>query len=135
MDDLATDPVLHRAEDDPWARRLGIVASRTDDGGVAFRLELTEEHMNFLAGGHGGVLYSLADVAFMCSAAAHGADPTGLDGHLALTAGGRVGDVFTATVEAINTGRTLGTFRVVVTRTDGRVVGHFTGTARYGAPE
>lgn len=118
----------HRVESDPWARRLGISSA----GNSVFTMELTQEHLNFLGGGHGGVLYSLADVAFATAASAHGADPVTLDTHLVLTAGTRAGDVLSATVETINSGRTLATIKVDVTRSDGRLVGSFTGTARFG---
>ena len=57
-----------------------------------------------------------------------------LDGrhmNLALTAGGTEGDVFVAEATPVNVGRTLGVYRVVVTRTDGRTVGEFTGTVSF----
>jgi acyl-coenzyme A thioesterase PaaI-like protein len=51
-----------------------------------------------------------------------------IDTHLAITGGSGEGEVLTAVAEEITRGRRLGTYRVTVTRSDGRVVGLFTGT-------
>jgi acyl-CoA thioesterase len=132
MTSLVPDVASRHVDADPWAGHLGI--SVDDEGGrPVFRMTLSDDHLNFLGGGHGGAVYSLAATAFAAAAAAHGPGPTLLDTHLALTAGGRRDDVMEARVETVGAGRRLGTFRVTVTRTDGRVAAVLTGTARYGA--
>lgn len=117
-------------DSDPWAARLGI----TDAGeGEETRLtmDLSGDHLNFLDVAHGGALFSLAEAALRAAAGADGRDPTLLDAHLALTAGGAEGDTFTATVDPVKVGRSLSVYRVSVTRSDGRLVGEFTGTVRF----
>jgi acyl-coenzyme A thioesterase PaaI-like protein len=57
-----------------------------------------------------------------------------IDTHRVITGGSRTGDVLTAVAEEVTRGRTLGTYRVTVTRSDGRVVGLFTGTVHIAAP-
>lgn len=130
MSGLEPDALRARLESDRWASRLGIEAP-SGDGGV-FTMALHDHHLNFLDGCHGGALYSLAEAAFVAVASAHGADPVTLDSHLVLTAGSRKGDVLSASVTPVNTGRTLATYSVSVTRSDGRLVGSFTGTAHFG---
>lgn len=115
---------------DPWATRLGIVAAGEGDE-TRLTMELTGNHLNFLDGAHGGALFSLAETALRAAAGADGKEPTLLDAHLALTAGGEEGDVFTATVHPVKLGRSLSVYRVSVTRGDGRLVGEFTGTVRF----
>ena len=61
-----------------------------------------------------------------------GREPALLDAHLALTAGGVRGDVFAASVIPVKVGRSLGVYRVTVTKGDGVVVGELTGTVRFG---
>lgn len=118
-------------EQEPWATELGVTVGAVSDSSITLQLELTDDHLNFLAGGHGGVLFSLGEVTARVAAIQRGPDPTLLDAHLVLTAGGEAGDVFSATVTDVKVGRTLGVFRVEVTRTDGRLVGDLTTTMRF----
>lgn len=91
-------------------------------------IELGPDHLNFLDGAHGGAVFSLAETALVATAAADGAGPVLVDAHFAFTAGATEGDVLSAVVEPLNVGRTLGLYRVGVTRGDGRVAGVMTGT-------
>lgn len=117
-------------DSDPWAVHLGITDAGEGDE-VRLTMELTRDHLNFLDGAHGGALFSLAEAALRAAAGTDGKQPTLLDAHLALTAGGAEGDVFTATVDPVKVGRSLSVYRVSVTRGDGRLVGEFTGTVRF----
>lgn len=116
---------------DPWSRHLGIRVREQTEAGAVAEMPLTATHMNFLDGAHGGALFSLVEATLRAAAGAGGGFPVVLDTHLALTAAGQEGDVFTATAHPINVGRTLGVWRVTVERSDGRVVGEFTGTVRF----
>lgn len=117
--------------DDPWGARLGIRAVPAGQGNADLVLELNQDHMNFLDGAHGGVLFSLAQIAVRKVARDSGREPTLVDAHLALTAGGARGDVFSAKVTPIKVGRSLGVYRVTVTKGDGVVVGQLTATVRF----
>ena len=128
------DPVETAAllDADPWARLLGVRVGESTAESLTLTLALGDDHLNFLEGGHGGVLFSLAETAASVAAAQRGSDPVLLDGHLALTAGGRLGDVLSATVTDVNVGRSLGVLRVAVRRSDGRLIGELTATMRFG---
>lgn len=119
------------AAGDPWSLHLGIRRRPGSSPETVFELPLTAAHMNFLDRAHGGALFSLAEATLRAAAGAGEATPVVIDSHLALTVGGREGDVFTATARPVNVGRTLGVYRVTVTRGDGRIVGEFTGTVRF----
>lgn len=95
---------------------------------VTLRMSITDQHLNFLDVTHGGALYSLADCAFALASNAAGARAVAIDTHLVLTGGSSLGDTLVATAEEATRGRTLGTYRIVIKRGDGRVVGLFTGT-------
>lgn len=116
---------------DPWAARLGIRIRGDSGRETTLLMELGDAHLNFLDGAHGGALFSLAEAAVRTAARRAGSDPVLLDGHLALTAGASRGDTLSARVTPINVGRSLGVYRVSVTRDDGRLVGEFTGTVRF----
>ena len=113
---------------DPFARSLGVELVSVSDEEIAVSLEVRPEHLNFLDVGHGGMVFSLADCAFSLASNAAGERAVAVDVHLALTAPTRAGDRLEARVTEASRGRTLGTYRVDVTRGDGRTVGVFTGT-------
>jgi acyl-CoA thioesterase len=113
---------------DPYAAHLGVRLAADRRGVVTVEMEVAPHHLNFLGVTHGGAVFSLADVAFSLDSSAAGDRAVAIDTHLVLTSGARLGDLLTAVAEETTRGRTLGTYRIEVTRPDGRVVGLFTGT-------
>lgn len=114
--------------DDAYARGLGIELVEVTDEEIAVAMDVTESHTNFLGGGHGGMVFSLADCAFSLAANAAGDAAVAIDTHLVLTAASRPGDRLEARVREVSRGKTLGTYRAEVARDDGRTVALFTGT-------
>ena len=87
-----------------------------------------DHHHNFVGSTHGGVLFSLADVALSLAGNIPGA-AVAIDTHLAITTGSAAGDELQATATEVTRGRTLSTYRVEVRRVaDNRICGVFTGT-------
>lgn len=115
-------------DDDKYARGLGIELVSVSEDEITVALVVRDDHLNFLGVGHGGMVFSLADCAFSLASNSAGADAVAIDTHLVLTAASRLGDRLQATVREVSRGRTLGTYRAEVTRSDGRVAGLFTGT-------
>lgn len=113
---------------DAFARSLGVELISVDDDEIVVGLEVRPDHLNFLDVGHGGMVFSLADCAFSLGANAAGDRAVAIDTHLVLTAASRLGDRLRARVTEASRGRTIGTYRVDVSREDGRRVGLFTGT-------
>jgi acyl-CoA thioesterase len=113
---------------DPFAQSLGVTLASVADDEIVVELEIGHRHLNFLRLGHGGVVFSLADCAFSLVANAAGDRAVAIDTHLVLTAPAREGDRLRARAIEATRGRTLGTYRVDVTRDDGRTVALFTGT-------
>ena len=113
---------------DPYARAQGFELVDITDKTIVVSMSVREDQVNFLGGTHGGVLFSLADCAFSLASNAHGDPAVAIDTHLAITASSDVGDVLTATVREMTRGRSLATYRVDVTRSDGRIAALFTGT-------
>lgn len=111
---------------DPFATSLGIELVTVDP--ITLTMELSDAHTNFHGVTHGGAVFSLADCAFSLASNEAGEPAFAIDTHLVLSAGSKPGDTLTAIAEEVTRGRTLATYRVIVTRDDNRVVGHFTGT-------
>ncbi len=113
---------------DAYANHLGIALVSEDPVTVA--MPIRPEHLNFLGVTHGGAMFSLADCAFSLASNAAGDRAVAIDTHLVLTAGSGEGDELVAVAEEMTRGRALGTYRITVTRPDGRIAGLFTGTVR-----
>jgi acyl-CoA thioesterase len=113
---------------DAYAEAQGFALGDVTDDSVVVSMVVREDHLNFHGVLHGGALFSLADCAFSLASNAHGDTAMAIDTHLVLTAPARLGDTLTATAEEMTRGRTLATYRVDVTRDDGRIAGLFTGT-------
>jgi acyl-CoA thioesterase len=113
---------------DAYARSLGVELVSVSDDEIVVEMEVRPEHLNFLEVGHGGMVFSLADCAFSLGSNAAGDRAVAIDTHLVLTAASNPGDRLRASVTEASRGRTLGTYRVDITRQDGRKVGLFTGT-------
>ncbi|MFV2000789.1 MAG: PaaI family thioesterase [Acidimicrobiia bacterium] len=113
---------------DPYAASQGFELLAVTDDEVIVSTTVRDDQINFHGGTHGGVLFSLADCAFSLASNAYGDPAVAIDTHLAITAPSQIGDVLTATAREMTRGRSLATYRVDVTRPDGRTVALFTGT-------
>ncbi len=133
MPDFDLGVIESMLDADAYAQALGVGLVSVDDSRIVVGLVVRPEHLNFLELGHGGMVFSLADCAFSLASNAAGTRAVAIDAHLVLTAAARVGDRIQASAVEISRGRTLGTYRVDVTRSDGRVIGLFTGTVHIGS--
>ena len=115
-------------ESDAYSKALGIELVSVTDSEIIVALDVGPDHLNSLDVGHGGMVFSLADCALSLAANAAGDRAVAVGAHLVLTATSRQGDRLEARVTEASRGRTLGTYRVLVTRRDGKTVGLFTGT-------
>lgn len=120
--------IEHAIANDPYAASQGFSLGAVTDEAVTVNMTVRDDQVNFLGGTHGGVIHSLADCAFSLASNAYPEDAVAIDTHLAITAASDVGEVLTATAREQTRGRTLATYRVDVTRGDGRTVALFTGT-------
>lgn len=133
MSDFDRDRVEGLLERDRYATGLGVELVEVEADHLAVALDVSEAHTNFLGVGHGGMVFSLADCAFSLGSNAASDRAVAIDTHLVLTAASRVGDRLTAVVTEASRGQTLGTYRVDISRQDGRTVGLFTGTVYISA--
>ena len=123
-----TAKIMESFANDPYAASQGMVLGEITEHSVSVSMVVRDDHVNFLGGTHGGVVFSLADCAFALASNAYPEDAVAIDTHLAITAPTDIGDTITATAIEQTRGRSLATYRVDVTRDDGRTVALFTGT-------
>lgn len=114
--------------DDSYAAALGVELVSVTEDQLVVGLDVEDRHLNFLGGGHGGMVFSLADCAFSLAANSAGPRAVAIDTHMVFSAAAKSGDRLTATAVEMTRGRTLATYHVTVTRGDGRTAAIFTGT-------
>ena len=112
---------------DPYAAHLGAWLIDPDPERLQVALDIESRHTNFLGLVHGGVMYSVADIALSLISNTE-VEAVALDTHLVLTASAKVGDRLTATARPATRSRSVATYQITVERSDGRTVGLFTGT-------
>jgi acyl-CoA thioesterase len=113
---------------DAYANALGVELISVTDDELVVALDVEDRHLNFLGGGHGGMVFSLADCAFSLASNSAGPVAVAIDTHMVFTAAARTGNRLTATATELSRGRQLATYHVKVVRDEARVAGLFTGT-------
>ncbi|MEV6794105.1 hotdog fold thioesterase [Streptomyces sp. NPDC051320] len=111
---MSVSPPAAGTAADPYASALGVTVLQAAEEAVRVELTIAGRHLNDRGIAHGGVLFSLADVALSVAA--------NLDGRFALVPTATVhflrpvreGDVLVATASAHHQGGTLGLYSVEI---------------------
>ncbi len=128
MEDICWRIARYMREHDKVAVAYNMEIREIVPGRAVVSMVIREDMLNAAGVTHGAVTYSLADFAFALAANSHGQVALAISTSISYPAPSKVGDTLTATaVEEALTRRT-GLYRVEVRRTDGTLVGLFTGT-------
>jgi acyl-CoA thioesterase len=111
-----------RVENDPWARALGIRYLDLRRGYCRVSLTLQPRMLNFQGHPHGGVIFSLADVAFGAACNSHGEDAVALSVTISYLAAVKSDATLVAEGHEKKQGRRAGFFDVTVATEDGTPV-------------
>ena len=99
---------------DHFAELLGIESLLSSFEQSACRLHIGEQHRNALGGIHGGLIFSLADIAFAAACNAGAAVYIGLQAEVRYMSRAE-GDVLTATATLMGGSRKIAHYQVLVT--------------------
>lgn len=111
-----------RIENDPWARALDIQCLDLRRGYCRVGLTLKPHMVNFQGRPHGGVIFTLADVAFGAACNSHGEDAVALNITISYLATVTPGATLVAEAREKKQGRRAGFYEVAVTTEDGTPV-------------
>ena len=111
-----------RIQDDPWVRTLGIRYLDLRRGYCRVSLTLQPHMVNFQGYPHGGVIFSLADVAFGAACNSQGEDAVALSVTISYLAAVKAGATLVAEARVTRQGRRAGFYDVTVTTEDGTLV-------------
>ena len=121
------DAVAAKAAYDPYARVLGISLDKVEEGYSSCSVTIGDDLCNFLGMVHGGLIFSLADVAFAAASNRDHYPSYALDVSGSFLKAARVGDVMRAEARLIHATRRTGLYRMDVYR-QGELVATFNGT-------
>ena len=107
---------------DPFARALGAEIVEWGDGKARVRYPPTPAHLNFLGGVHGGAIYAAADVALSVASNSWGRQCVAISIEAHYLKPARAGDLLIAEAEEESRSRRLGSYRMSVHDTAGRLV-------------
>ena len=114
--------VADRIRNDPWARTLGIEFVDVRRGACRLRLRLQAHMVNFQGFPHGGVIFTLADVAFGAACNSHGEPAVALSVTIDYLAAVTPEVTLVAEAREVKQGRRAGFYEVNVATEDGRAV-------------
>ena len=109
-------------ENDPWARSLDVEYLELGRGRCRLALTLKPHMVNFQGYPHGGVIFSLADIAFGAACNSHGEAAVALSVTISYLAAVEPGVRLTADARERKQGRRAGFYDVTVAADDGTVV-------------
>jgi acyl-CoA thioesterase len=118
---------IEKVKNDPYAKFLGVSIDKIETGYVECSLILTENMMNFLGTPHGGLLYSLADVALSIAANNNYPPTFALDIMGTYFKPAKPGDKLVASAMEINTTKKTGHYRMEI-KLNGELIATFSAT-------
>lgn len=109
-------------QDEPWAKTLGVRYLDLRRGYCRVSLTLQPHMVNFQGYPHGGILFSLADIAFGAACNSHGEPAVALTVTISYLAAVRPGATLVAEGRERKQGRRAGFYEISVTAEDGTLV-------------
>jgi acyl-CoA thioesterase len=113
---------------DAFARLCGIEICDAGPGYAKTRVSVEDRHLNSLQMTHGGVLFTLADMAFAAAAHTRGRSAVAINTTISFVKAGKA-DTLTAEAQEISRNQKLATYTVQVTDSAGNVLALFQGMA------
>ena len=122
MDTEIQAELRERIQAEPWAEALGVKYLELRRGYCRVSLALQPHMVNFQGYPHGGVIFSLADVAFGAACNSHGDPAVALSVTIDFLAAVTSDTTLVAEAREVKQGRRAGFYEVSVTTDDGRPV-------------
>ncbi len=114
--------ISKRLRQDPYSRFIGIQIIRIEKGYAEAELTVVDHMLNFNNVVHGGVVFSLADVAFAAACNSFNQTSVALSFHIIYRKPVKLGTRLVAEAREESTGRTTATYKITVKTGENRVV-------------
>ena len=119
--------ITEKIKGEPYAGSLGIRIDTIEDGCAVCSVTITRDMLNFLGVVHGGLIFSLADVAFSAASNSDHFPSYALDVSGSFLKAPRIGDVVVAEARRLHATKRTGMYRIEVL-SGGELVATFNGT-------
>jgi len=117
-----SDQLLERLQDDPFPRHLGVEILEVRPGFSRVGLKIADHMTNIHRITHGGVVFTLADVALGTACNAGGGVEVAMNVNIYYLKPSRPGEYLQATASAENVTRRTGLYRIRVENEKGELV-------------
>ena len=114
---------------DRFAKLLGMEIVSAGDGKAVTCLVVRDEHLNAMDMVHGGVIFSLADLAFALACNSRGVPAVGLSVTINYTKAAKMGNTLTAEAKEITLGSKVANYIVEIRDETGEILALFQGLA------
>lgn len=116
------EAIMEKISADPFAKLLGIQTIEIEEGKAIVSLNIKENMLNFHGAVNGGVIFSLADVAFAIASNSYGQTAVGIHVTINYMKAGSFKDTLTATAEEVSKNPKLGLYRMTVRNQNGELL-------------
>lgn len=107
---------------DRFAAHNKIEATQVKVGWAQAQTTITQQHLNGVGIGHGGIIFTLADVAFGLAANSHGRVAVTMGADISFFDAAKEGMTITATAEELSLRHTIASYLVSVTDEEGNLL-------------
>ena len=107
--------IAEHIKKDRFAAHLGAVIEQIQPGYSRVSLTITPEMLNFHGIAHGGVLFSLGDMAFAAASNSHGQSAVALNVNISFLKATQVGDQLVAEAKELKAGGRTALYDIIVT--------------------
>lgn len=113
---------MDRVLADPFAKYLGIEVEKVEEGKAIVSILIKDHLLNFHGSANGGLIFSLADVAFAIASNSYGQTAVGINVNINYMKAGLLGDTLTATAQEVSKNPKLGLYRMIVHNQDDELI-------------
>ncbi|MEM9774272.1 MAG: hotdog fold thioesterase [Chloroflexota bacterium] len=114
MTDNERQKITNYILNDPWGNYLGAELEELRYGYARFSLKVKPEFMNFNGLAHGGLIFSLGDLAFAAAGNSRGQMAVALEVKVNFVRAGKLGDLLVAEAEEVSLNGPIGLFEIRV---------------------
>jgi len=118
---------IEKISNDPYVQFLGITVDKIEKGYSLCSIVITNDMLNFLGLVHGGLIFSLADVAFSAASNSDHLPSYALDVSGSFLQTAKVGDTVTAEAKLLHSTKRTGIYRMNIF-TNKELMATFNGT-------
>lgn len=108
------ESIIERVSADPYAKFLGIQIEKVEEGEAVVSIRVKENMLNFHGAANGGLIFSLADVAFAIASNSYGQTSVGINVSINYMKAAMLGDSLTATAQEVSKNPRLALYRLTV---------------------